>query len=118
MEMGEFRHPVYTLDSKADINYGEAQVFALCPSSPQFLHFHLPPFFSSFAAFCLTCLPPFFFAFPVTGSQLWFLYSVSSRTARSTSEVVRTRIPSMLSSTSISFVSGSKIWRSCVLGLK
>src|ERR1017187_6153222 len=25
MEMGEFRHPVYTLDSKADINYGEAQ---------------------------------------------------------------------------------------------
>ena len=28
MEMGEFRHPVYTLDSKADINYGEAQVLS------------------------------------------------------------------------------------------
>ena len=26
MEMGEFRHPVYTLDSKADLNYGEAQL--------------------------------------------------------------------------------------------
>jgi hypothetical protein len=25
MEMGEFRYPVYTLDSKADLNYGEAQ---------------------------------------------------------------------------------------------
>ena len=25
MDMGEFRYPVYTLDSKADLNYGEAQ---------------------------------------------------------------------------------------------
>ena len=29
MEMGEFRHPVYTLDSKADINYGEAQLILI-----------------------------------------------------------------------------------------
>ena len=33
MEMGEFRHPVYTLDSKADINYDEAQVNFLIVTS-------------------------------------------------------------------------------------
>jgi hypothetical protein len=26
MEMGEFRYPVYALDSKVDLNYGEAQL--------------------------------------------------------------------------------------------
>ena len=34
MDMGEFRYPVYTLDSKADLNYGEAQDM-LWPVTPQ-----------------------------------------------------------------------------------
>jgi hypothetical protein len=42
MEMGEFRHPVYTLDSKADINYGEAQVGAvIVPGSPAIRQYYL-----------------------------------------------------------------------------